>query len=253
MGVTPAGAAPPRSASSMIATTTAHRCLSNQLAVDVVHVRNRRQWRHGSRTHRPRLDKSKKVAIGVVSHRELQVERPEKVTDLIRRALNTSIWTGSSLRLRLRSTGNRAGGFPLYRWWRSCVARTSSSASLGCPRPDPRSRSPAQAFFISDSVSRDNSKQQYARQVLVPVIFHWEARSAWAGAYGNTLSREIVRDSMLKNKRTVIALLATMHGLDLGADAASPLRDRLLAGAGPDCSQSLRRSRSRLTNCGASR
>jgi 5-methyltetrahydropteroyltriglutamate--homocysteine methyltransferase len=33
------------------------------------------------------LDKSKKVAIGVVSHRELQVERPEKVADLIRRAL----------------------------------------------------------------------------------------------------------------------------------------------------------------------
>lgn len=33
------------------------------------------------------VDKDKKIAIGVVSHRELQVERPEDVADLIRRAL----------------------------------------------------------------------------------------------------------------------------------------------------------------------
>jgi 5-methyltetrahydropteroyltriglutamate--homocysteine methyltransferase len=33
------------------------------------------------------IDKDKKIAIGVISHRELQVERPEGVADLIRRAL----------------------------------------------------------------------------------------------------------------------------------------------------------------------
>lgn len=33
------------------------------------------------------VSKDKKVAIGVVSHRELQVERPEEIADLIRRAL----------------------------------------------------------------------------------------------------------------------------------------------------------------------
>ncbi len=33
------------------------------------------------------VSKDKKIAIGVVSHRELQVERPEEIADLIRRAL----------------------------------------------------------------------------------------------------------------------------------------------------------------------
>jgi 5-methyltetrahydropteroyltriglutamate--homocysteine methyltransferase len=32
------------------------------------------------------IDKSKKIALGVVSHRQLQVERPEDVADLVRRA-----------------------------------------------------------------------------------------------------------------------------------------------------------------------
>ena len=33
------------------------------------------------------ISKDKKVALGVISHRTLQVERPEEVADLIRRAL----------------------------------------------------------------------------------------------------------------------------------------------------------------------
>jgi 5-methyltetrahydropteroyltriglutamate--homocysteine methyltransferase len=33
------------------------------------------------------ISKNKKVALGVISHRTLQVERPEEVADLIRRAL----------------------------------------------------------------------------------------------------------------------------------------------------------------------
>jgi 5-methyltetrahydropteroyltriglutamate--homocysteine methyltransferase len=33
------------------------------------------------------IGKDKKIALGVISHRTLQVERPEEVADLIRRAL----------------------------------------------------------------------------------------------------------------------------------------------------------------------
>ena len=33
------------------------------------------------------VSKKKKIAIGVISHRTLQVERPEEVADLIRKAL----------------------------------------------------------------------------------------------------------------------------------------------------------------------
>ena len=33
------------------------------------------------------ISKNKKIALGVISHRTLQVERPEEVADLIRRAL----------------------------------------------------------------------------------------------------------------------------------------------------------------------
>ena len=33
------------------------------------------------------ISKNKKIALGVISHRTLQVERPEEVADLIRKAL----------------------------------------------------------------------------------------------------------------------------------------------------------------------
>ena len=33
------------------------------------------------------ISKDKKIALGVISHRTLQVERPEEIADLIRRAL----------------------------------------------------------------------------------------------------------------------------------------------------------------------
>jgi 5-methyltetrahydropteroyltriglutamate--homocysteine methyltransferase len=33
------------------------------------------------------VSKDKKIALGVISHRTLQVERPEEIADLIRRAL----------------------------------------------------------------------------------------------------------------------------------------------------------------------
>ncbi|MCC7347976.1 MAG: hypothetical protein IT538_11315 [Variibacter sp.] len=59
----------------------------NQLDVDVLTVEgafnNGMDFEHfGSM-----ISKDKKVAIGVISHRTLQVERPEEVADLIRRAL----------------------------------------------------------------------------------------------------------------------------------------------------------------------
>ena len=34
-----------------------------------------------------RISKDKKIALGVISHRTLQVERPEEIAELIRRAL----------------------------------------------------------------------------------------------------------------------------------------------------------------------
>ena len=52
------------------------------------HYRRRRvqQW-HGPRALRHDDLKNKKIALGVISHRTLQVERPEEIADLIRRAL----------------------------------------------------------------------------------------------------------------------------------------------------------------------
>jgi len=59
----------------------------NQLAVDVVTFETADNDGADLEYIGRMLAKDKKVAIGVVSHRELQVERPEKVADLIRRAL----------------------------------------------------------------------------------------------------------------------------------------------------------------------
>jgi 5-methyltetrahydropteroyltriglutamate--homocysteine methyltransferase len=59
----------------------------NQLAVDVVTFETADNDGADLEYIGRMLAKDKKVAIGVVSHRELQVERPEKVADLIHRAL----------------------------------------------------------------------------------------------------------------------------------------------------------------------
>jgi 5-methyltetrahydropteroyltriglutamate--homocysteine methyltransferase len=59
----------------------------NQLAVDVITFETADNDGADFENIARILDKSKKVAIGVVSHRELQIERPEKVADLIRRAV----------------------------------------------------------------------------------------------------------------------------------------------------------------------
>ena len=50
-------------------------------------VRVLHERRDGSRSDRHGRSPDKKIAIGVVDHRNLQVERPEQVADLIRRAL----------------------------------------------------------------------------------------------------------------------------------------------------------------------
>ena len=51
------------------------------------HGRGRLQPRHGPRAFGTMIGKDKKIALGVISHRTLQVERPEEIADLIRRAL----------------------------------------------------------------------------------------------------------------------------------------------------------------------
>jgi 5-methyltetrahydropteroyltriglutamate--homocysteine methyltransferase len=59
----------------------------NQLAVDAITFETADNDGADLEDIGAMLDRSKKVAIGVVSHRKLQVERPESVAELIRRAL----------------------------------------------------------------------------------------------------------------------------------------------------------------------
>ena len=77
----------------------------------------------------------KKIAIGVVDHRNLQVERPEQVADLIRRALEAHPGraAGDVERLRIRPRGDEPPHRVLQDGRRSCAARTSCAKSSGLP------------------------------------------------------------------------------------------------------------------------
>jgi 5-methyltetrahydropteroyltriglutamate--homocysteine methyltransferase len=59
----------------------------DQLDVDVLTVEGASNNGADLAHYGAMISKSKKVAVGVISHRTLQVERPEEVADLIRRAL----------------------------------------------------------------------------------------------------------------------------------------------------------------------
>jgi 5-methyltetrahydropteroyltriglutamate--homocysteine methyltransferase len=59
----------------------------DQLDVDVITVEGASSGGADFEHYGSMISKDKKVAVGVISHRTLQVERPEEVADLIRRAL----------------------------------------------------------------------------------------------------------------------------------------------------------------------
>ena len=59
----------------------------NQLDVDVITVEGASNGGIDIEHYGSMISKDKKVALGVISHRTLQVERPEEVANLIRRAL----------------------------------------------------------------------------------------------------------------------------------------------------------------------
>jgi 5-methyltetrahydropteroyltriglutamate--homocysteine methyltransferase len=59
----------------------------DQLDVDVITVEGASNGGVDFEHYGAMISKNKKVAVGVISHRTLQVERPEQVADLIRRAL----------------------------------------------------------------------------------------------------------------------------------------------------------------------
>ena len=59
----------------------------DQLDVDVITVEGASNGGADFEHYGAMISKDKKIAIGVISHRTLQVERPEEVADLIRRAL----------------------------------------------------------------------------------------------------------------------------------------------------------------------
>jgi 5-methyltetrahydropteroyltriglutamate--homocysteine methyltransferase len=59
----------------------------DQLDVDVITVEGAFNQGMDLEHFGAMISKDKKVALGVISHRTLQVERPEEVADLIRRAL----------------------------------------------------------------------------------------------------------------------------------------------------------------------
>ena len=82
------------------------------------------------------ISKNKKIALGVISHRTLQVERPEEVADLIRRALE-AYRAGAAdpdQRLRLRPPVDEPDARILQDGRARCAARTSCAKELGLPR-----------------------------------------------------------------------------------------------------------------------
>ena len=87
-GATPAGAAPRRSA--WRATNQSYKAALpyfDQLDVDVITVEGAFNNGMDLEHFGTMISKDKKIALGVISHRTLQVERPEEIADLIRRAL----------------------------------------------------------------------------------------------------------------------------------------------------------------------
>jgi 5-methyltetrahydropteroyltriglutamate--homocysteine methyltransferase len=59
----------------------------DQLEVDVITVEGAANGGIDLEHYGSMIGKDKKIALGVISHRTLQVERPEEIADLIRRAL----------------------------------------------------------------------------------------------------------------------------------------------------------------------
>ncbi len=87
-GATPAGARRPRNASPARTSRTRRRCLVS-ISSTAMCSRSRAPSNSGMDLEHfgTMISKDKKIALGVISHRTLQVERPEEVADLIRRAL----------------------------------------------------------------------------------------------------------------------------------------------------------------------
>ena len=87
-GATPAGAARPRSGWPAATSPTRRRCpISTSSTSTCSRSRARPTAASTSSIIGKMISKDKKVALGVISHRTLQIERPEEVADLIRRAL----------------------------------------------------------------------------------------------------------------------------------------------------------------------